>query len=247
MIINNIFVETRYTNMKKLLSILLLTAIFPAFRGSINDVGYFEAEGKKYSTKFVRVLYSGEGSEEEGKGDSVQQLLFDSKDPEGNAVKVYRFQVVAKNTGYTELQTSQDKDYKLKSVENGIKLHLEIPVEKGKLLLDKAYVGNLAYNFGTRETRHILTAENVSDIEFDLLRLELPVFGNDHKPGDKGIIYNSGYIHLKLRSKARQIASDKISNFNAVIDGPISITHVRGKERAERAVTIDEGIVKKNI
>ncbi|MCD8538473.1 MAG: hypothetical protein LRY55_00970 [Leadbetterella sp.] len=225
--------------------VLLLGAL--AFRSALNDVGYFEAEGKKHNTKFVRVLYAGEGSEEEGKGDSVQQLLFDSKDPKGNAVKAYRFQVVAKNTGYDELQTTQDKDYKLKSVENGVKLHIEVPVENGKLVLDKAYVGNLAYNFGTRETRHILTAENVSGIDLDLQRLELPVFGKGHKPGDKGIIYNSGYIRLMLTSKAKHIASDKVSDFNAVIDGPVSITHIRGKERADRAVTIDEGIVKKNI
>lgn len=226
--------------------IFLITGVL-AFRIPLNDVGYFEAEGKKYTTKFVRVLYAGEGSEEEGKGDSVQQLIFDSKDPQGKPVKVYRFQIVAKNTGYDELQTTQDKDYKLKSVENGVKLHIEVPVENGRLQLDKAYVGNLAYNFGTRETRHILTAENVSDIDLDLQRLELPVFGKEHKPGDKGIIYNAGYIQLKLSSKARHISSDAVSDFNAVIDGPVSITHVRGQERADRAVMIDEGIVKKNI
>ncbi len=228
-------------------SLFLLTMSILAFRSPLNDVGYFEAEGQKHTTKFVRVLYAGEGSEEEGKGDSVQQLIFDSKDPKGNNVRVYRFQIVAKNTGYDELQTAQDKDYKLKSVENGVKLHIEVPVENGKLLLDKAYVGNLAYNFGTRETRHILTAENVSDIDLDLQQLELPVFGKKHKPGDKGIIYNTGYIRLKLASKAKHIASDQVSDFNAVIDGPVSITHVRGKERADRAVMIDEGIVKKNI
>lgn len=211
------------------------------------DVGYFVAEGKKVSTKFVRVLYSAEGSEIEGESNDITQTLFDSKDPQGNAVQVYRFQIVAKNTGYDELQKTQDKDFKLKEVENGVKLHIEVPVESGKLLLEKAYIGNLAYNFGTRETRHILKAEDVTDIKFDLKRLELPKFNSSAKPGDKGIIYNDGYISFTFSSKAKHLGSDQISKFIGAVEGPISITHIRGKERADRAVTIEEGIVKKNI
>lgn len=211
------------------------------------NVGFFEAEGKKFNTRFVRVLYAAEGSEE-GDNNSVKQLIYSSKDPSGKDVQVYRFQIVAKNTGYDELQTTQDKDYKLKSVENGVKLHIEVPVEGKKLLLNKAYVGNLAYNFGTRETRHILTAENVKDIKLDLKKLDLPTLDpKTSKPGDKGIVYNKGYINLKLSSKAKHIASDDYSDFVINIDGPISITHVRGKDREERAVSIDEALVKKNI
>lgn len=210
-------------------------------------VGHFEAEGKKIETKFVRVIYNAEGSELEDGSDSVEQLVYEGKDPKGNDVKVHRFQIVTKNTGYDDLQKSQDQDYKLKSVENGAKFHIEVPIENGELQLDKAYVGNLAYNFGTRETRNQLVPQDVSDISFELYALDLPKFGKDSKPGDKGIIYGQGYIKFKLSSKAKNIASDQISDFIVAVDGTISITHVRGKERESRAVSIDPEIVKKNI
>lgn len=209
-------------------------------------VGYFEAEGKKINTRFVRVLYAGEGSEEGTTNNSVNQVVYDSKDPKGKAVKAYRFQVVTKNTGYDEVQTSQEEDYKLKNVTEGAKIHIEVPVENGKLQLNKAYIGNLAYNFGTRETRNILAAHAVDNIKLDLIKLDLPDFGPDSKPGDKGLKYNEGYINLRLRSKAKYIDTDKTGDFNINIDGVISVVHVRGKEREDRAVTIDQQIVAKN-
>lgn len=212
-----------------------------------NGAGRFEAEGKSFDTKFVRVLYAAEGSEKEGEGNSVKQLIFDSKDPKGNAVKVYRFQIVTKNTGYDEVQTTKEEDFKLKKVENGAKIHIEVPVENGKAVLEKAYIGNLAYNFGTRETRNILTPENVKDIDFKLTRLDLPVYRADKKPGDKGIIYNEGFVSFTLTSKAKHISSEAVSDFKVKVNAPISITHIRGKERANLAVNIEEGIVKKNI
>lgn len=215
---------------------------------SEEHVGTFEAEGKKIDVKFVRVLYAAEGSEREGEGNSVEQLVFDSKDPQGNDVQVYRYQIVAKNTGYDELQTDQEEgDYKLKSVAEGVKLHIEVPLQNGKPQFDKAYIGNLAYNFGTRETRHNLSKETVSNIDFNIKRFELPTFGSNHKPGDKGIIYNEGYIEFTMTSKAKYIGSDQIGDFNINVKGPISITHVRGKERQNNAVAISEEIVENNI
>lgn len=210
-------------------------------------VGNFQAEGKSHDTRFVRVLYSAEGSETQEGDDSVEQLVYQSKDPKGKEVTVRRFQIVTKNTGYDALQKTKDGDYKLKSVKNGAKIHIEIPVENGQLQLDKAYVGSLAYNFGTRETRNQLVAEEVSDIAFELQTLDLPEFGKDNKPGDKGILYEQGHIKFKLSSKAKHIGSDQVSDFTVWVDGPISITHVRGKERESRAVMIDPEIVKKNI
>lgn len=212
-----------------------------------NHIGSFEAEGKKVNVKFVRVLYAGEGSERAGESNAVKQLVFDSKDPKGNAVKVYRYQITAKNTGYDEIQTSKEQDFKMKSVTEGVKLHVEVPLENGQPRYDKAYVGNLAYNFGTRETRHNLTGETVNNLKIVIKKLELPSFGTSHKPGDDGIIYNQGYIDLSLTSKAKYIGNDQVGDFNIEIKGPISLTHVRGKERSDRAVTIDEGVVNKNI
>ena len=228
-------------------SILSVVTVVAAYGQDTNFVGSFEAEGKSYDTKFVRVLYSAEGSELEEGGDSVEQLVYKGKDPKGKDVTVHRFQIVTKNTGYDELQKSQDADYKLKSVKNGAKIHIEVPIENGKLQLERAYVGNLAYNFGTRETRNQLVPQDVSDISLELHTLDLPQFGKDNKPGDKGIIYQDGYIKFKLSSKAKHIGSDQISDFTVTVDGPISITHVRGKEREAKAVSIDPEIVKKNI
>lgn len=228
-------------------SILSVATAVAAYGQDASFVGSFEAEGKSYDTRFVRVLYSAEGSELEEGGDSVEQLVYQGKDPKGNDVTVHRFQIVTKNTGYDQLQKSQEADYKLKSVENGAKFHIEVPIENGELQLDRAYVGNLAYNFGTRETRNKLVPEDVSDISFELYTLDLPEFGKNNKPGDKGIIYQAGYIKFKLSSKAKHIGSDQISDFNVVVDGPISITHVRGKEREAKAVSIDPEIVKMNI
>ncbi|RAV30889.1 hypothetical protein [Sinomicrobium soli] len=210
------------------------------------NAGWFRAEGRKTDVKFVRVLFAAEGSENEGESNDITQLVFDSTDPQGNAVKVYRFQVTAKNTGYDELQTTKDGDYKLKQVKQGIKLHIEVPLENGTPQFDKAYVGNLAYNFGTRETRHILTPEAVSGIKLKISRLELPEFGAGSKPGDKGIVYNDGYIKFKLSAEAKHIGSEQWSPFDISINAPISITHIRGRERADRAVSIDNGIVLKN-
>lgn len=211
-----------------------------------NSVGSFTAEGKSFDTKFVRVLFAAEGSENEGESNSIEQLKFKSIDPQGNEVEVYRFQILTKNTGYDEVQTSQEEDYKLKSVKEGAKLHIEVPILNGKPQLDKAYVGNLAYNFGTRETRNILTAETASDIVLKINKLELPTFTSANKPGDKGLIYNQGAIDLTLTSKAKHIDSDAVSDFNVKIKGPISVTHIRGKERSDNAVNIDAGVVAKN-
>lgn len=247
--------------MKKVLSILALASVCSAVsfalpsgesvsvseRANKEFAGSFEAEGKKHNVKFVRVLYAAEGSERADGSNDVTQLVFDSTDPQGNAVKVKRFQITAKNTGYDELQTTSDGDFKMKSVEQGVKIHIEVPVVNGELQLDKAYVGNLAYNFGTRETRNMLTAETVSDIQLKLTRLELPAFGADSKPGDKGLVYNAGYIQLELSSKAKHIDSDQIAAFTVSIDSPISVTHIRGKERSDRAVMIDTGVVSKNV
>lgn len=212
------------------------------------NVGWFEAEGKKVEVKFVRVLYAAEGSERPGESNSVEQLVFDSKDPMGNTVKVYRFQITAKNTGYDEVQQDKEEDFKMKSVTEGVKLHVEVPLDaSGNPQFDKAYVGNLAYNFGTRETRHNLSAETVSDLKFKINKIDLPTFGSQHKPGDNGVIYNQGFIDFTLSSKAKQIADDQVVPFNIHISGPITLTHVRGKERQNNAVSIDAGVVAKNI
>lgn len=239
--------------MKKLGSWTLTLMLIAGFNmANANDqeenVGWFEAEGKKVEVKFVRVLYAAEGSERPGESNSVEQLVFDSKDPMGNAVKVYRFQITAKNTGYDEVQQDKEEDFKMKSVTEGVKLHIEVPLDaSGNPQFDKAYVGNLAYNFGTRETRHNLSAETVSDLKFKINKIDLPTFGSQHKPGDNGIIYNQGFIDFTLSSKAKQIADDQVVAFNIHISGPITLTHVRGKERQNNAVSIDAGVVTKNI
>lgn len=210
--------------------------------------GSFEAEGKKIDVKFVRVIYAAEGSERPGESSSVKQLVFDSKDPRGRDVKVVRFQITAKNTGYDEVQQDKDEDFKMKSVTEGVKLHVEVPLDRhGNLQLNRAYVGNLAYNFGTRETRHLLTGETVSNIKLDIKQLDLPEFGPAHKPGDYGTIYHAGYIELTLTSKAKYIDSDQVGDFNVHIKSPITLTHVRGAERQNNAVNIDEAVVKQNI
>jgi len=208
--------------------------------------GKFTAEGKSVDVKFVRVLFAAEGSEKEGESNDLTPLVFDSVDPSGKAVKVRRFQVVAKNTGYDELQTDKKEDFKMKKVTEGVKLHIEVPVENGQLQLQKAYIGNLAYNFGTRETRNTLVPEHVSDIKLNFKKLELPTFPSTAKPGDNGLVYHGGHISLELTSKAKNIGSDKIEAFKISIDGEISITHIRGKERAHLAVNIEPGIVAKN-
>lgn len=211
-------------------------------------VGAFEAEGRKIDVKFVRVIYAAEGSELPGESNSVKQLVFDSKDPRGNPVKVVRFQITAKNTGYDEVQQEKDEDFKMKSVTEGVKLHVEVPLDRrGRLQLDRAYVGNLAYNFGTRETRHNLGPETVSDLKLTIKQLDLPSFGPAHKPGDFGVIYNQGFIDLTLTSKAKHVSSDRISDFNVEIKGPITLTHVRGAERQDNAVSIDPGVVGHNV
>lgn len=232
--------------MKKF-SVLVLSMAISSGLFAQKNAGFFEAEGQKIDTRFVRVLFAGEGSEDEGGSNDLSQLVFDSKDPKGKAVKVVRFQILTKNTGYDEVQTSKEQDFKLKEVQNGVKLHIEVPVENGQIQLSKAYVGSLAYNFGTRETRNLLKATDVSDIKLNLKRLDLPKFTANHKPGDKGIIYNDGYVSLTLSSKAKHINSETVSPFNVNIDGVISITHIRGKERSDRAVTIDPALVAKNI
>lgn len=220
----------------------------PSTETPAENVGWFEAEGKKIEVKFVRVLYAAEGSERPGESNSVQQLVFDSKDPQGNAVKVLRYQITAKNTGYDEVQQDKEEDFKMKSVTEGVKLHIEVPLDgNGKPQFDKAWVGNLAYNFGTRETRHNLSPATVSDLKLKINKIDLPVFGAAHKPGDNGVIYNQGFIDFTLSSKAKQIADDQIVDFNIHISGPITLTHVRGKERQNNAVSIDEGVVGKNI
>ncbi|MCL7988188.1 hypothetical protein M8998_09590 [Sphingobacterium sp. lm-10] len=212
------------------------------------DVGTFTAEGKTHSTKFVRVLYAAEGSEIEGQSNDITPVVYESTDPKGNAVKVRRFQITAKNTGYDEVQTDQSEDYKLKSVKEGIKLYIEVPVAAdGTLDLKKAYVGNAAYNFGTHATRHALTPETSSDFKVKIKRLDLPKFDTSNKPGDKGLIYNQGFIELAFKAKAKHLDSDQISDFTVDIKGPISITHVRGKEREEAAVVINPALVSKNL
>ncbi|HLW50436.1 MAG TPA: hypothetical protein VKZ78_05640 [Sphingobacteriaceae bacterium] len=212
------------------------------------SVGWFEAEGKKVEVKFVRVLYAAEGSERPGESNSVEQLVFDSKDPQGNAVKVYRYQITAKNTGYDEVQQDKEADFKMKSVTEGVKLHVEVPLDpNGNPQFDKAYVGNLAYNFGTRETRHNLSAETVSNLNFKINNIDLPTFGAAHKPGDNGVIYNQGFIDFTLSSKAKRLDSDQFVDFNIHISAPITLTHVRGKERQDNAVSIDAGVVAQNI
>lgn len=223
------------------------TSTAPAAVQKTDYVGSFEAEGRQIDVKFVRVLWAAEGSEREGESNSVEQLIFDSRDPQGNPVKVYRFQITAKNTGYDEVQTSKDEDFKMKSVKEGVKLHVEVPLLHGVPQFDQAYVGNLAYNFGTRETRHILSPETVSDIVFKINKIEIPVFGPSHKPGDNGIIYNQGFIDFTMTSKAKYIDSDRIGDFQIRVKGPITLTHVRGKERQDNAVNINEGVVKQNV
>ncbi|MCL8001102.1 hypothetical protein M8994_23195, partial [Brucella sp. 21LCYQ03] len=146
------------------------------------------------------------------------------------------------------MQTDQSEDYKLKSAKEGIKLYIEVPVAAdGTLDLKKAYVGNAAYNFGTHATRHALTPETSSDFKVKIKRLDLPKFDTSNKPGDKGLIYNQGFIELAFKAKAKHLDSDQISDFTVDIKGPISITHVRGKEREEAAVVINPALVSKNL
>ncbi len=212
------------------------------------NVGWFEAEGKKVDVKFVRVIWAAEGSERPGESNSIQQLVFDSVDPNGNKVKVYRYQITAKNTGYDDIQEDKDADYKMKSVTEGVKLHVEVPLDaSGAPQFEKAYIGNLAYNFGTKETRHNLSGETVKDLKFKINKIELPSFGAEHKPGDQGMIYHAGYIDFTLTSKAKKIDSDEFVPFNIHINGPITLTHLRGKEREANAVSINQDVVAKNI
>ncbi len=227
-----------------LLALVATTA--HAQQPNADHVGVFNAEGKNVEVKFVRVLYAAEGSEIEGESNSVKQLLFDSKDPSGAAIKAYRFQVVAKNTGYDVLQTTHEGDYKLKSVTEGVKLHIEVPVVSGQMQLDRAFISSMAYNFGTRETRNLIAAEDVADIQLKIERLDLPKFGAENKPGDGAIIYNAGFIDLTLTSKVKHIQGDQVSDFTVAIKGPISITQVRGQERSDRAVIVNEALVRKN-
>lgn len=229
------------------ISAILLLATCTLFAQNKEYAGNFEAEGKYYDTRFVRVIFNAEGSEKEGESNSIEPIVYESKNLQGNTVKVRRFQIVTKNTGYDEIKTAHEEDYKLKKVENGAKIHIEVPLgPNGDLQLYKAYVGNLAYNFGTRESRHQLEPDAVSDIHFDLKTLNLPKFGNDSKPGDKGIIHNQGYVKFDLTCKAKHIDSNQVSEFKVHVDSPISITHIRGKERAGHAVMIDPAIVASN-
>lgn len=213
--------------------------------------GFFTAEEKKQDLRFVRVLYAAEGSEKEGQSNSVKQLVFDSTDPQGKAVKVYRFQIVVKNTGYDKLQTdinAPGADYKLKKLTEGAKLFIEVPVEGGKMLLDKAYVGNLGYS--TKDSggeRHQLAVDEVSDLRLRVTKLKLPEFGSSAKPGDQGIKYNEGEISLEFLCKAKYQSVDKTGDFSVKINSKISVTHIRGAERADRAVAINPEIVSKNI
>lgn len=219
-----------------------------ALNHSEAHVGWFEAEGKKVDVRFVRVIWAAEGSEKEGESNSMKQLVFDSKDPQGNPVKVYRYQITAKNTGYDEVQNDKEADYKMKSVTEGVKLHIEVPLNAaGQPEFEKAYLGNVAYNFGTKENSQKLTGTTIDQVKFNLHRLELPNFSSEHKPGDKGMIYNKGYIEFTFSSKAKRIADDQFINFNIHVKGPITLTHVRGKEREANAVSIDPVIVSKNV
>lgn len=211
-------------------------------------VGWFEAEGKKVDVRFVRVIWAAEGSEKEGESNSVKQLVFDSKDPQGKAVKVYRYQITAKNTGYEEVQYDKEADYKMKSVTEGVKLHIEVPLNAaGQPEFDKAYLGNVAYNFGTKENSQKLSGATIDQVKFNIHRIELPSFGSEHKPGDKGMIYNEGYLDFTFSSKAKRIADDQFIDFNIHVKGPITLTHVRGKEREANAVSIDPAVVAKNV
>lgn len=211
-------------------------------------VGWFQAEGKKVDVRFVRVIWAAEGSEKEGESNSVKQLVFDSKDPQGKAVKVYRYQITAKNTGYDEVQNDKEADYKMKSVTEGVKLHIEVPLNAaGQPEFEKAYLGNVAYNFGTKENSQKLVGATIDNVKLKIHRMELPSFGAEHKPGDKGMIYNEGYIEFTFSSKAKRISDDQFIDFNIHVNGPITLTHVRGKEREANAVSIDPTVVAKNV
>lgn len=210
--------------------------------------GVFSAEGKEIDTKFTRVLYAAEGSETEGESDDVTQLIFDSVDPKGNAVKVKRFQLLTKNTGATTIDELQSDDPKMKQVINGAKLFIEIPVNtNGDLILEKAYVGNLGYTMnGGGDERHQVTAEEVADLVLKIHTLNLPTFDASNKPGDKAIKYGEGTISFEFTGKVKHQNSETRGDFNIKVHSTISVTHIRGAERASRAVAIDPAIVAKN-
>ena len=60
---------------------------------------YKLGNAEEVKTHFTRVLYAVESNEKDAAPWNDTQLVYDSKDPQGNNVKVKRFQFVTKNVG----------------------------------------------------------------------------------------------------------------------------------------------------
>lgn len=222
-----------------------------AFSGS-----YKLGNAEEVKTHFTRVLYAVESNEKDAAPWNDTQLVYDSKDPQGNNVKVKRFQFVTKNVGdniktIDELKAADEKAGKtMKSLTDGVKIFVEVPIDaSGALQVNKAYVGNLGYKTKTDDKRVELTDPSVQieSIDFTLSRLETPAY-KDVQPGNHegASRYNEGYIKFNLTAKVRPNATAEFQTLVVKVDSPISVTQIRGKNVANRAVAISEAVIAKN-
>ncbi len=212
-----------------------------------------EAEVK---THFTRVLIPVESKENDPAPWNDAQIQHDGTDPQGNAVKTKRFQIVTKNIG-AEIKTidqlkanDQAAGKTMKTLTDGVKLFVEVPVDaQGKLLLDKAYVGNLGYKKVADAQRVELKTPNeqIESIKFNLTKLELPVY-KDVQPGNHegASRYYEGYIKFELEASVRPSATVGFQKLVVKVDSPISVTQIRGKDKANKVAVIDPNVVNKN-
>lgn len=212
-----------------------------------------EAEVK---THFTRILVPVESNEKDPAPWNDAQIQHDGTDPQGNAVKTKRFQIVTKNIG-AEIKTidqlkanDQSLGKTMKTLTDGVKLFVEVPVDaQGKLLLDKAYVGNLGYKKVDDARRVELKNPNeqIESIKFKLTRLELPAY-NGVQPGNHegAARYYEGYIKFELEASVRPNATVGFQKLVVKVDSPISVTQIRGKDKANKVAVIDPNVVNKN-
>ena len=214
-----------------------------AFSGS-----YKLGNAEEVKTHFTRVLYAVESNEKDAAPWNDAQLVYDSK--------VKRFQFVTKNVGdnvktIDELKAADEKAGKtMKSLTDGVKIFVEVPIDaSGALQVNKAYVGNLGYKTKTDDKRVELTDPSVriESIDFTLSRLETPAY-KDVQPGNHegASRYNEGYIKFNLTAKVRPNATAEFQTLVVKVDSPISVTQIRGKNVANRAVAISEVVIAKN-
>ena len=222
-----------------------------AFSGS-----YKLGNAEEVKTHFTRVLYAVESNEKDAAPWNDAQIQHDGTDPQGNAVKTKRFQIVTKNVG-AEIKTidqlkaaDQSAGKTMKSLTDGVKLFVEVPLDaQGKLLVDKAYVGNLGYKKvdDTQRVELKTPNEQIESIKFNLTRLELPVY-NGVQPGNHegASRYNEGYIKFELEASVRPNATVGFQKLVVKVDSPISVTQIRGKDKANKVAVIDPNVVNKN-